>query len=353
MDAATGLLYVGNGQYYDPETGRFLTRDAKPNQTNPYTPWDPMGSLFAPLGLLAMFYSRKKKGGKWGMWIALLLVVMSVGMVLSACGPYEEIKPGPIEVDIVTTTPGQSIGIVKQDGTVVGTIQIPTNTPLPTLVATLCTPTQTPTPPTGTPTPTPTPSVKLTERAQIIRGWAAELGYSTTDVLAILLNREALNPSLEDSRWFNGGVEDPAEIYKEAATRWYWSWIKDATIISIYGMASNDTDREAMAYQWIVNAMQSEDGWTKDILRSQHDTLRPEFVRIANSVIHPSDSEWAKGDGSWGWANQYLYANAAREILNEENLYHWGSGPTTWYIINDQTLRKVCKYNLYIDTSRC
>ena len=31
MDAATGLLYVGNGQYYDPATGRFLThgREAK------------------------------------------------------------------------------------------------------------------------------------------------------------------------------------------------------------------------------------------------------------------------------------------------------------------------------------
>ena len=34
MDAATGLIYVGNGQYYDPETGRFLTRDAKPNKIN-------------------------------------------------------------------------------------------------------------------------------------------------------------------------------------------------------------------------------------------------------------------------------------------------------------------------------
>ena len=34
IDAATGLIYVGNGQYYDPETGRFLTRDAKPNNIN-------------------------------------------------------------------------------------------------------------------------------------------------------------------------------------------------------------------------------------------------------------------------------------------------------------------------------
>lgn len=51
MDSATGLLYVGNGQYYDPVTGRFLTRDAKPNNSNPYVPWDPTGALLGPLGL--------------------------------------------------------------------------------------------------------------------------------------------------------------------------------------------------------------------------------------------------------------------------------------------------------------
>ena len=38
MDSATGLLYVGNGQYYDPSTGRFLNRSARPNQANPYVP---------------------------------------------------------------------------------------------------------------------------------------------------------------------------------------------------------------------------------------------------------------------------------------------------------------------------
>lgn len=54
MDAATGLLYVGDGQYYDSSTGRFLTRTTRQNQTNPYLPFDPTGALFAPLGLLAM-----------------------------------------------------------------------------------------------------------------------------------------------------------------------------------------------------------------------------------------------------------------------------------------------------------
>ena len=39
MDGATGLLYVGNGQYYDPATGRFLNRGADSNRANPYVPW--------------------------------------------------------------------------------------------------------------------------------------------------------------------------------------------------------------------------------------------------------------------------------------------------------------------------
>jgi RHS repeat-associated protein len=37
-DAGTGLIYMGNGQYYDPGTGRFLTRGAQQDQSNPYTP---------------------------------------------------------------------------------------------------------------------------------------------------------------------------------------------------------------------------------------------------------------------------------------------------------------------------
>jgi len=56
VDAATGLIYVGNGQYYDPATGRFLTRDARPEQNNPYTPIDPTSALLGPLALLALAY---------------------------------------------------------------------------------------------------------------------------------------------------------------------------------------------------------------------------------------------------------------------------------------------------------
>jgi RHS repeat-associated protein len=83
MDAATDLIYVGNGQYYDPETGRFLTRDAKPNNSNPYVPWDTSGAIIAPLGIVALFAGRKKKGSKVGTFLVLLLVLGSVGMTMT------------------------------------------------------------------------------------------------------------------------------------------------------------------------------------------------------------------------------------------------------------------------------
>jgi RHS repeat-associated protein len=90
MDAATGLLYVGNGQYYDPSTGRFLTRNANPNSPNPYVPWNPIGAILGPLGLIALVFGRRKKGSKAGTFLVLLLVVGSVGMTLAACGPIPD-----------------------------------------------------------------------------------------------------------------------------------------------------------------------------------------------------------------------------------------------------------------------
>ncbi len=88
MDAATGLLYVGNGQYYDPQTGRFLTRDAKPNQSNPYVPWNPIGAIVGPLGVIALVFGRRKKGSKAGTFLVLALVAGSVGMTLAGCADF-------------------------------------------------------------------------------------------------------------------------------------------------------------------------------------------------------------------------------------------------------------------------
>lgn len=112
MDSATGLLYVGNGQYYDPATGRFLTRDVYPNNPNPYVPsGDPTGALFAPLVLVGLIYGKKKKKSKFDYFVIVLFVAVGVGMGLSACAPANPPAPAtspslpPPIVTIETITP--------------------------------------------------------------------------------------------------------------------------------------------------------------------------------------------------------------------------------------------------------
>ena len=87
-DAGTGLIYMGNGQYYDPSTGRFLTRGANADQSNPYVPWggDPSGMLIAPLALLALVFGRKKNRTKLDHFVILVVIGLSVGFSVSACG---------------------------------------------------------------------------------------------------------------------------------------------------------------------------------------------------------------------------------------------------------------------------
>jgi RHS repeat-associated protein len=109
MDTVTGLLYVGNGQYYDPATGRFLNRDTRSGQANPYVPWkaDPAGAMIAPLALLALLYGGKKKRGKWDNLIIVLVLCAAVGMSLSACNPISPQPPSqsPTAPPVPSTDP--------------------------------------------------------------------------------------------------------------------------------------------------------------------------------------------------------------------------------------------------------
>jgi RHS repeat-associated protein len=144
MDAATGLLYVGNGQYYDPATGRFLTRDARPGQINPYVPWSPLGAIFAPLAVLSMFYVRKRKRGKWDTLLICLVLGGALAMSLAACGPGGTPTPDN-SVPVVppgTPTPGGPVTVPSD----------PTSTPAPPIILPL------PDCPTAPPTPTPIPT---------------------------------------------------------------------------------------------------------------------------------------------------------------------------------------------------
>jgi hypothetical protein len=95
IDATTGLIYIGNGQYYDPETGRFLTRGVNPNSANPYVPWNPIGILLGPLGMISANKARKKMKYAPALIITLLtlfmvacwaLVAIAVGgLLLTSC----------------------------------------------------------------------------------------------------------------------------------------------------------------------------------------------------------------------------------------------------------------------------
>ncbi|MBK7317720.1 DNRLRE domain-containing protein [Candidatus Villigracilis affinis] len=151
IDATTGLIYIGNGQYYDPETGRFLTRGVNPNRTNPYVPWNPIGAVFGPLVLTSIYYSRKK--GKKSPWLALIFL----GLFLAGC--YCPIPGTPWSAPEVPNgvEDNSGSGTVTPDPT---QTQPPTEIPITPAPCTDCS--------TSTPTPTPAPIPNETEIAATI-----------------------------------------------------------------------------------------------------------------------------------------------------------------------------------------
>ena len=133
MDSATDLIYVGNGMYYDPTTGRFLNRNANPNSTNPYVPWggNPTGALFTPLALLSLIYTHRKKRGTLDTIIILIVLGVSLGMSLSACGSGA--TPPPVITITPTPTPN---GTPEVTITATATVPAPPGTPTPTITVT-------------------------------------------------------------------------------------------------------------------------------------------------------------------------------------------------------------------------
>ncbi len=134
-DFATNLIYIGNGQYYDPETGRFLTRNANPRSPNPYVPWNPMGALVAPLGLISANKTRKKMKHAPAWAIAFLSIF------LVACWALVAIAVGSILL----------IGCTTGSGTPTNQAETPSPSPSPSPSPA---PSSTPAAP---PSPTPTP----------------------------------------------------------------------------------------------------------------------------------------------------------------------------------------------------
>ncbi len=191
LDAATGLLYVGNGQYYDPSTGRFLTRDVYPNSPNPYVPWNPIGAILAPLALISLFYTRKRKGSKTGTFLVLLIVLGGVGMTLAACGPVTTpTAPAPNPTPVPTSTPDDSAPAVPPSAsppwgpaTIVAIVPIATASPVATPTPT-CTP---------TPTLVSTP-ISVSDFSSILLSlYGVELQNSSNEILGTWNQRLAFN----------------------------------------------------------------------------------------------------------------------------------------------------------------
>ncbi|MDR3574417.1 MAG: hypothetical protein P4L50_11170 [Anaerolineaceae bacterium] len=77
---------IGNGQYYDPSSGRFLSRQSGQGG-NPYLPkgLDPIGAMVGPLALVGMLAGKSKKK-KLGLVIMVLMIVLASGVALAGCG---------------------------------------------------------------------------------------------------------------------------------------------------------------------------------------------------------------------------------------------------------------------------
>lgn len=59
-------------------------------------PWgDPTGAILAPLALVGLIYSRKRKKSSFDTFLIVLFVAVSVGMGLAACGPAPVPPTGP------------------------------------------------------------------------------------------------------------------------------------------------------------------------------------------------------------------------------------------------------------------
>jgi YD repeat-containing protein len=150
LDTTTGLLYIGNGQYYDPATGRFLTRGFDPESPNPYIPWNPLGAIIGPMGLLALVFQHKR--GKRSkitpfLFILVMLVVLPITVGMACDGDDTPPAPTPADQPPGAETPGGP----ENDP---GSTPSPSGTPTPILEIPEC-----PTAPTPIPIPTATKTI--------------------------------------------------------------------------------------------------------------------------------------------------------------------------------------------------
>jgi len=105
-----------------------------------------MGALFAPLGLMALVYGRRKKGSKWAVLLVILSFAVVTGLTLSGCGndnpPVGEFTAtGTFNPVTGTATGTLTTSGGTFTGTVVGTPGAPLVMPISCPAAPILTPT--------------------------------------------------------------------------------------------------------------------------------------------------------------------------------------------------------------------
>ncbi len=259
MDAATGLMYVGGGQYYDPATGRFLTPINR-NGPNPYVPGrgDPLGAMMAPFGLLALL-GRRRKRGKYDKLILMLVLLAAAGGALAACG-----------------------GSLSRPTYV---IPIPTTLPSPTLSAT-----ETPSPqPTDSPTLTATPSQTMSPTVTVTATPCQTASNTPTAISTAAAEIDAIFtqlPIAEKHLDFIGSY---------GVTVWaYNKWVAGQKLYeySQYGHAGIDLGvNKEDAKKTVVNGKSTIEivaGTTGIVEKIDFDNFKPGLVNIRTTLINPN-----------------------------------------------------------------
>jgi RHS repeat-associated protein len=262
LDATTGLLYVGNGQYYDPATGRFLTRDVYPNSPNPYVPWNPIGAILGPLAVLSLIYGRKQKRGKWDTLFIIVLLGISMGIGIAACAPPPP-APNTNETAVPSATPAPSnpspVEAPVSTGPATGTAVLPiaTDSPTPIVEATPC-------------------------ATAILPGFLdAELQLYDVKFAGDL------------SEWTAQRIEAVREAVKEVAVQ--LSKTVGGTPIEVFRLVY-----EGLTFSWgIENALSGctvikTGGCTTDAHNINFVKLSGEFLRARNNVVHEMGHAFAK-----------------------------------------------------------
>lgn len=269
-------------------------------------PWDPTGAIIGPLAAIALFFGKKRKRGKWDILMIVVLLGMTAGIGLVACGsaPVNTPPPGSANTAPPVVPASTQSPVPVGPGTVSPNLPSTTPSPIETPTPTPCpTPTSTPAP-IGTPTQIPPPTNPTEEQMiNYISSFGITLvGNWTGGILANLW--EALFTHIgyqELKSWLNGG---PATIIYGGSRDC------DNAPECYGGVTSNSTI--TFTYTGPVNPpinMLHEIGHLLDNLWNDYFTKKLEKVQFT-----------LDGEYRAGW-NSTSYTSLPREIINSQALY--------------------------------